>query len=320
MKRALHKLSARFADSDVAIAHTFRRPPWGGANQFLLALREELQGRGLRVGETTIGRNTRACLLNAFLFDTDKVRATRRPDCRLVHRVDGPVDLYRGGESAVDRKVEELNREFADVTVFQSAYSLDAHRELGIELRNPVLIPNAVDPRIFHPPQTREPHPEGKIRLIASSWSDNPNKGAPALKELEGLLDPDRFDFTFVGRTQIDFERIRVLPAMDSERLAGVLRGSDIFIAPSLHDPCSNAVIEALSCGLPVVYANSGGHPELVGDAGFGFDSVEEVPALLDRLVEELDDRRARIRTLSMADVTDRYMEAMGIDAGATAR
>jgi len=38
-----------------------------------------------------------------------------------------------------------------------------------------------------------------------------------------------------------------------------------------VNDPCPTAVIEAMACGLPVVYAASGGTPELVGDeAGIG--------------------------------------------------
>ena len=31
-------------------------------------------------------------------------------------------------------------------------------------------------------------------------------------------------------------------------------------------DPCPNTVIEALSCGLPILYSASGGVPEIVGN------------------------------------------------------
>jgi glycosyltransferase involved in cell wall biosynthesis len=38
-----------------------------------------------------------------------------------------------------------------------------------------------------------------------------------------------------------------------------------------VNDPCPSAVIEAMACGLPVVYPRSGGTVELVGDdAGIG--------------------------------------------------
>lgn len=313
------KLVARIRSAllrpDVAIAHAFVRPPWGGSNQFLMALRDELRRRGYRVESNAIARRTRACVLNAFLVDEPLLRDLLHPGCRVVHRVDGPVGVYRGFDDGADARIEALNREFADVTVFQSRYSLDKHRELGIELKAPVLIPNAVDASIFHPPAEREPLAARRVRVVASSWSDNPNKGGPAYKWLDEHLDRDRYELTFVGRMPdgLELEHARMLPPLRQRELAEVLRASDVYVTASLHDPCSNALLEALACGLPALYAESGGHPELVGDAGFGFRSPEELPALLDRLAAELEERRARIGIPSLAEVTDRYLEAMGM-------
>jgi glycosyltransferase involved in cell wall biosynthesis len=97
-----------------------------------------------------------------------------------------------------------------------------------------------------------------------------------------------------------------------SAEVAELLRGHDVYVAPSRDDPCSNALLEALACGLPAAYLRSGGHPELVGDAGLPFDEQEELPGVLDRLVAELDERRAAIRVPSLVDVTDRYLEVLG--------
>jgi glycosyltransferase involved in cell wall biosynthesis len=104
-----------------------------------------------------------------------------------------------------------------------------------------------------------------------------------------------------------------VLPPLASEELAEVLRRQDVYVTASLNDPCSNALLEALACGLSALYARSGGHPELVGEAGLGYDEREELPELLDRLVAELDERRAAIRVPSLAEVADRYLETLGL-------
>ena len=64
--------------------------------------------------------------------------------------------------------------------------------------------------------------------------------------------------------------------------------------------------------GLPAVFRASGGHPELVGDAGIAFDEPDEVPGALDRLVAELDERRAAIRIVPLSEVADRYLEVLG--------
>jgi glycosyltransferase involved in cell wall biosynthesis len=298
---------------DVAIAHEFVRPPWGGSNQFLLALRDELRHRGYRVASNAISPRTRAVLLNAFLVHEPLLRDLLHPGCRVVHRVDGPVGVYRGFDDGTDARIAALNAEFADVTVFQSRYSLEAHREAGIELKNPVLIPNAVDGALFHPPAARAAPAGRKVRVVATSWSDNPNKGGPTYAWLDEHLDRSRYELTFVGRTQSTLRHARVVPPVAQRELAEILRGQDVYLTASLHDPCSNALLEALASGLPAIYARSGGHPELVGDAGFGFDAAEEIPELLDRLVEELDERRARIAVPSLSHVTELYLEAMGL-------
>jgi glycosyltransferase involved in cell wall biosynthesis len=84
-----------------------------------------------------------------------------------------------------------------------------------------------------------------------------------------------------------------------------------VYLAPSRDDPCSNALLEALACGLPAAYLRSGGHPELVGDGGLGFDSPEDLPALLARLRDELDERRRAISVPSLGDVAERYLEVL---------
>jgi hypothetical protein len=62
---------------------------------------------------------------------------------------------------------------------------------------------------------------------------------------------------------------------------------------------------------LPAVFRASGGHPELVGDAGVPFVEPSEVPDALDRLVSELADRRSAIRVAPLTEVADRYLEVL---------
>jgi glycosyltransferase involved in cell wall biosynthesis len=301
----------RRGTADLALFHEFAPPPTGGGHQFLRALLAELEGRGLSVETNRISSGTPTCLFNSFNFDFRRLRRLARADCRMVHRVDGPIGVYRGFDDGTDGRIAKLNRDLADVTVVQSRYSLEAHRTIGIELAEPVLIPNAVDPAIFHPPDSREPLGGRKVRLIATSWSDNPNKGADALSWLDRNLDSDRFELTFVGRSPEVYSWIRALGPIASPTLAEELRRHDVFIAASRHDPASNALLEALACGLPAAYRQSGGHPELVGEGGLPFDEPEELPDVLDRLVRELDERRAAIATPALSEIADRYLEVL---------
>lgn len=315
MNQLLQRLtSSFFPKADVAVFHDFRRPPFGGGNQFMLALSGELEKRGFRVERNRLSWATRACLFNSFNFDFGYLRRVAKSgSARMVHRVDGPVDKYRGDSRGVDRDICDINSEVADVTVFQSKYSLEAHRELGLEFRAPVVVHNAVDPTVFFPEKSKLPLGSRKTRLISSSWSDNPNKGADVYKWLEEKLDWDRYEYTFVGRSPIRFDRIQMYPPVAPRRLAGLLREHDVFITASVHDPCSNALLEALACGLPAIYARSGGHSELVGEAGYGFDHREEVPELLHRVVSNYGQVREAISVPRLREVAVAYLKAMGL-------
>ncbi len=296
-------VTSRCHRSDVAVFHEFHRPPYGGGNQFLLALVGELERRGLSVEKNRLSGGTPACLYNSFNFDFRRLRRFARDEVRMVHRVDGPVGVYRGFDDGTDRRIAAIN-ELADTTILQSEFSLAKHRELGLELRNPVVVRNSVDPAIFHSPAQRERHEP--LRVISTSWSGNPRKGRDILAWLDRNLDHDAFEVTFAGNTEQQFERIRVVGPLASEPLADVLRAHDIYLAASRDDPCSNALLEGLACGLPAAFLRSGGHPELVGEGGIGFDEPEELPGVLARLRDELEERRARIEVPSLADVADR--------------
>jgi glycosyltransferase involved in cell wall biosynthesis len=301
-------LTSRRDRADIAVFHEFHRPPYGGGNQFLLALVGELERRGLSVERNRLSGGTPACLYNSFNFDFRRVHRFARDEVRMVHRVDGPVGVYRGFDDGTDARIAEINV-LADVTILQSQFSLDKHRELGIELRNPIVVRNTVDPAIFHPGPRRDPGE--RLRVISTSWSGNPRKGGDVLAWLDANLDPDAFDLTFAGNTEQRFERINVVVPLPSEPLADLLRSHDVYLAASRDDPCSNALLEGLACGLPAAFLRSGGHPELVGEGGIGFDEAEELPAVLARLRDELDVRRARIQVPSLADVADRYLDAL---------
>lgn len=55
------------------------------------------------------------------------------------------------------------------------------------------------------------------------------------------------------------------------EEAVDIYQGADAYIMTKYLDPCPNTVIEAMACGLPILYSASGGVPEMVGpDAGVG--------------------------------------------------
>jgi glycosyltransferase involved in cell wall biosynthesis len=277
------------------------------------ALEAELKARGFRIENNTLSRSTPACLFNSYNFNFKQLRKQRHRQCRMVHRVDGPVSVYRGMDDGTDKRIAKINTELADASIFQSQFSLNKHQELGFEFVQPCVIMNAADPRIFNQHGRLPFDPNRKIRLISTSWSDNLNKGAEIYQWLDRNLDWSRYEYVFIGRLPLPMKNIRIIAPLEPEILATHLRLSDIFITASRNDPCSNSLIEALSCGLPALFLNSGGHPEITSKAGLPFNHAEEIPAALEQLTASYAFYQDAITVPLISDIATRYLKVLNL-------
>jgi glycosyltransferase involved in cell wall biosynthesis len=103
---------------------------------------------------------------------------------------------------------------------------------------------------------------------------------------------------------------------VDSPTLAGLLKEHDIYVTASQNDPCSNALVEALACGLPAVYLHDGGHPELVEFGGAGFRTPEEIPGVLERLVGSYEAFQRSIWVDGIDELAEKYVECVRLVGG----
>jgi UDP-glucose:(heptosyl)LPS alpha-1,3-glucosyltransferase len=90
---------------------------------------------------------------------------------------------------------------------------------------------------------------------------------------------------------------------------------ADAFVLPTLYDPLSNAVLEALACGLPVVTSTRCGAGELVEKASAGWlcDSTDDAAfsERMSRLLEPTECEMMSLRArLAVAHLTPQAMAA----------
>lgn len=304
----------------IAFWNNFTPPPWGGGNQFMYALMHAARRAGVAAHPNAEGDVPPAAfaghIVNSVQFPIDRFEAAIEPgSVRVVHRIDGPISTLRGTPESheQDRRCFDFNARYASATVIQSWHTLTNIAALGFEVVNPVLILNACDPTIFNRAQ-RLRSPAERLRVIATSWSPSPGKGAAIYEWLDRHLDHSRVELTFVGNCPVPLRRVRVVPPLPSEQLADLLREHDVYLTASRNDPCSNALIEALACGLPAVYLDSGGHPELTGFGGLPFRTPHEIPTILERVRTHYDLYRNLITVESMDDVCARYLALLSDD------
>jgi glycosyltransferase involved in cell wall biosynthesis len=172
------------------------------------------------------------------------------------------------------------------------------------------VIGNAVSDDFFFPAPVDKPFKKtGKIRIIATSWSNNPQKGYPTYAWLDENLDFTKYSFTVVGKTDYQFKNIEIREPVEQRVLGDILRDHDIYITASKIESCSNALLEALQCGLPCIAPNCSSHPEYVSNHDLLFDTKEEILTILQDLSENLDAYRLQINVATMEEIAAKYVE-----------
>jgi glycosyltransferase involved in cell wall biosynthesis len=290
----------------IHILFNLKKGPWGGGNQFLKSLKKELIKQG---------KYTNSFLwANIIIFNShhnlSKVKVLKKifPGKTFIHRVDGPVYKIRNMDLKIDREIYKANAQLADGTIFQSNWSREHNYLQGMQKKvYETVIINAPDQDIFNNQQSPIIKAGQRIKLIATSWSSNKQKGFDYYGYLDENLDFSRFDFTFVGNSPISFKKINMLAPLASEDLAAELKRSHIFITASENDPCSNSLIEAMHCGLPALALNSGGHPEIIKNSGILFNHKEEIIPALNQLVSSYQNYQKNISLPNIQEITRQY-------------
>ncbi|HEX5029466.1 MAG TPA: glycosyltransferase family 4 protein [Gaiellaceae bacterium] len=212
-----------------------------------------------------------------------------RPLLRLARRRDIPLLLnqngvgYPGwagdGTEAFNRPLRTLLGEAAHV-LYQSEFCKRAADEwIGSPQGTWEVLHNAVDVHHFTP---AERPPEGGPVLLLGGDQYQAYRLELGLETLAELVPrhPDA-RLLVTGRLVTPIEplvdrlglegRVHVLGRYAQAEAPAIFRRAHLLLHTKVNDPCPSLVVEAMASGLPVVYAKSGGVPELVGDdAGIG--------------------------------------------------
>ena len=154
----------------IAIIYKFIEGPWGGANQFLKALRKSFIDKGCYAENPY---DADVILFISYPFGNENYyqlirRIKRKNNSIVVNRLYGPIGSFRGTDHEVDKINYYFNKNISDGTIFQSKWSASVLKQDGLENNEyEAIIHNAPDPEIFmahNPEGTRK---SSKIILIA---------------------------------------------------------------------------------------------------------------------------------------------------------
>jgi glycosyltransferase involved in cell wall biosynthesis len=227
----------------------------------------------------------------------------------LLQRQHSPLDVLYW------KWIEPLTvRRAARVVAVSRDAACDIEHFYGVPLHAIQVVPWAPHQRFTRPPEA------GKVvalrqryglpkRYILFVGIVAKKKNLPTLLQSVAILRdrlPEPVDLVVVGRQYPQSDdtlsplRIRELGiealvhftgAVPDNDLPLFYAGAQVYVLPSLHEGFGIPVLEAMSCGTPVIVARAGALPEIAGDAALVLDDPLDASALANLIEQVLRDR-----------------------------
>jgi colanic acid/amylovoran biosynthesis glycosyltransferase len=227
------------------------------------------------------------------LFDLDMPVVI---SCRGSQVNIGPYDPDRADLA------DGLKQTFARATAVHcvSQNILQEAMQFGLDPQKTHIIHPAVDTHFFQPPSEAQITPSTFHVLTTGSliWRKGLDDALVAIRKMVDLGIPVRFDIIGSGphESQLRFtihdlglqNHVQLSGKLSQEQIKEKLHSTNVFLLSSLSEGISNAVLEAMSCGLPVVTTDCGGMREAVTDGVEGFVVPLRDPAAMASALQSL--------------------------------
>lgn len=163
-----------------------------------------------------------------------------------------------------------------------------------------VIIPNAVNVERFHKMDRAECRkdlgmPQNAF-IVAFTGSFIERKGVMKVSRAIDAIDGAYGVFIGVGEQTPNCKNVLHCGRVKNEVLGKYLNAADVFALPTLAEGCSNAVVEAVACGLPVVSSDRAFNWDVLDDSCAILIDPESEDELQQAICKLKDDEEMRMR------------------------
>lgn len=161
------------------------------------------------------------------------------------------------------------------------------------------IIVNAADPKRFYKRDQKQCRrelgfPEDAF-IVSYTGSFIPRKGTKKLSRVLDQFDDIHSIFIGVGEDAPDCKNILHMGRVPNEKIGTYLCASDVFVLPTQAEGCCNAIVEAVSCGVPVISSDRSFNHDVLDDSCailIDPDSEEELERAIRTIKEDSALRR----------------------------
>ena len=270
----------------VAIGSKIMSGPWGGGNNFVKNLSKYLEEKDCSVVYDLKDKNIDIILLTDPRIKSQSSSFNHIDIYNYINKIySKAIIVHRINECDERKSTSGINSQlvfannFSDYTVFISTWLSQLFTHLKI-FKHFKIICNGANKKIFFNKNKPELN-EKKIKLVTHHWSNHINKGFDTYKMIDERLGNNqefkkKVEFSIIGNMpkNLKFKNINHIEPLSGLELADAIRANDIYITGSKFEPGGNHQNEAINCGLPILYQNSGCMKEYCD--GFGEEYNKE--------------------------------------------
>lgn len=164
------------------------------------------------------------------------------------------------------------------------------------------VFPNAIDTNLFRQYGREECRNklgvESDIFIIVFVGWFNERKGAWRVAEALKDIDGERIFSFFIGSGNIEPECPNILfkGKLKHSEIPDYLNAADVFVLPTLHEGCSNAIVEAMACGLPIISSDLPFNKDICDESNSILINPNDINAIKQAILFLRDNKKMRLK------------------------
>jgi hypothetical protein len=282
----------------ISIGSKIVQGPWGGGNLFAINISNYLKDRGHEVFYDLSDPNLDLILLTDPRSRAESSSTFNHIEIERYKKLVNPnvAVVQRINECDERKNTENINQFYldaskvADHVVFVSSWLRNIYTNIGMKYNKTSVILAGANNKIFNNFESSRWDESSKIKIVTHHWSSHKNKGFETYKQIDEMIATsewkDKISFTYIGNLNKDysFNNSEVIEPLGGLELSKEIKKHHVYVTASINEPSGNHHIEAAQCGLPILFAESGGIPEYCKEYGIGFRNNFE-----EKLIEIID-------------------------------
>ena len=273
--------------------NTKYKKAWGGGSHFSYAITESLKLNNFTV-TNKLSKHVDAILMvffskNTMTFEWSEALEFKKknPNTILIQRINN-LDTHSFQKKSISRFKKYSNK--VDASVFVSDWARNYAHSIGMKLQNEYVVKNQVSSSFNNINSIWDK--KSKLKIVTHHWSKNSHKGFNLYNKLGKIRNKKMkkiLDLLYIGRSPFKLDGFKMKSPLHGNKLADKLSAQHMYFSASQLECGPYHVLEAMHCGLPVMYCSGGGAiKEYVGDCGWEISS-NDMKSDIEKVIHDYD-------------------------------